>query len=180
MDAISVLTKDHREVDAFFREFEAGADGTGADLLRKIECELSKHAAVEEEILYPLARECLPHQGSFLDHELEEHQTVKELLVALNELEPVSAEFRAKMQQLARSVRSHVEEEEGRLFPQLRQQLSEARLDEVGRQLEKAKKTAPTHAHPHAPNKPPLNRIAGMAAAVIDRARDALSGATKH
>jgi hypothetical protein len=35
---------------------------------------------------------------------------------------------------------------------------------------------APTHPHPHAPSTPPGNVVAGAAASIVDKARDALRG----
>jgi hypothetical protein len=34
----------------------------------------------------------------------------------------------------------------------------------------------PTHPHPSAPDHPPLNKVLGLGAAVIDKARDAVTG----
>jgi hypothetical protein len=38
-----------------------------------------------------------------------------------------------------------------------------------------AKALAPTRPHPHAPNRPPLNVLAGAGAAIVDRARDVVT-----
>jgi len=72
------------------------------------------------------------------------------------------------------NVRHHVEEEETELFPKLRASITTAELQEMGGALASAKKLAPTHPHPNAPDTPPGNVAAGAAAAVIDKARDAL------
>ena len=41
-----------------------------------------------------------------------------------------------------------------------------------------AKKVAPTRPHPNAPSTPPGNILIGAAAAVIDKARDMVTGRT--
>jgi hypothetical protein len=46
----------------------------------------------------------------------------------------------------------------------------------MGAKLAAAKKMAPTHPHPKAPNTPPGNIVGGVAAKVMDKARDALGG----
>ncbi|MDP8987034.1 MAG: hemerythrin domain-containing protein, partial [Actinomycetota bacterium] len=78
------------------------------------------------------------------------------------------------------SVRHHVEEEEGELFPQVRQALGRKRLGEIGDAMEELKKSAPTRPHPRAPDTPPGNVAANKAAGVLDRARTgAKRGAAK-
>jgi hypothetical protein len=63
--------------------------------------------------------------------------------------------------------------EENEMFPRVRDALDIAKLNELGTRLERAKKTAPTRPHPRAPQEPPGNVVVGMAAGVVDRARDA-------
>ena len=60
------------------------------------------------------------------------------------------------------------------MFPKLQASVSKAELQEMGGKLAAAKKMAPTHPHPNAPNTPPGNLVGGVAAAVMDKARDAL------
>jgi hypothetical protein len=73
-------------------------------------------------------------------------------------------------------VKRHVEEEEGEAFPKVRDALGQERLFEIGEAMERAKKVAPTRPHPYAPSTPPANLVAGPAAGVMDRAREAGRG----
>ena len=57
--------------------------------------------------------------------------------------------------------------------------MSRDELMTLGKELRAAKKVAPTRPHPNAPDSPPANMIVGGAAAVVDRARDAVSGRGK-
>lgn len=49
------------------------------------------------------------------------------------------------------------------------------RLVELGDQVQKAKRMAPTRPHPSAPDTPPLNKVVGPGAGLVDRTRDRLS-----
>jgi len=49
-------------------------------------------------------------------------------------------------------------------------------LLELGEAIDEAKQTAPTRAHPHAPDQPPALTLAAPVAAVYDRLRDRLQG----
>jgi hemerythrin superfamily protein len=175
MDAIQVIRGDHQTVEALFRRWEGmgPSDGDRGELVRTVVRELSVHAAVEEQILYPAMREALPDGDSLVQEALEEHQEAKEVLSELDGMDPGDPGFPTKVDSLIADVRHHVEEEENELLPKLESALTQARLDEMGRQLESAKESAPTRPHPHAPSTPPGNVVGGAVAGVVDRARDA-------
>jgi len=175
MDAVTLLRNDHKTVEALFKKFEkAGpnAHKTKQDLVEKIIEELSIHAAIEEQVLYPAAREAVPDATDEVLESLEEHHIVKWVLSELDGMDPTEERYTAKVTVLIENVRHHVEEEEGELFPQLRKSMKRKELEELAQALEKAKKAAPTHPHPRAPDTPPGNLIAGVAAAAVDKAED--------
>src|SRR5438270_12598719 len=175
MDAVTLLRNDHKTVEAFFKKFEkAGpnAHKTKQDLVEKIVEELSIHAAIEEQVLYPAAREAVPDASDEVLEALEEHHIVKWVLSELDGMDPTDERFTAKVTVLIENVRHHVEEEEGDLFPELRKAMKRKELEELAQALEKAKKVAPTHPHPRVPDTPPGNLVAGVAAGAVDRAQD--------
>jgi hemerythrin superfamily protein len=175
MDAVTLLRNDHKTVEGLFKRFEkAGPNAykTKQDLVEKIVEELSVHAAIEEQVLYPAAREAVPDATDEVLESLEEHHIVKWVLSELDGMEPTDERFTAKVTVLIENVRHHVEEEEGELFPHLRKAMKRKELEELAQALEQAKKVAPTHPHPRAPDSPPGNLIAGVAAGAVDRAQD--------
>ena len=175
-DAIELLTSDHREVEQYFKQYEAAVNDPGVahHAAEEIIRELSVHAAVEEMILYPLLAKVDPQQKGLVDHSLEEHQEVKELLAQVDGKPANDSNVRKVMAQLKSSVEEHVSEEEGKVFPALRSHVKEDELMELGEKMAKAKATAPTHPHPHAPDTPPGNLVAGPLAAMADKVRDLL------
>ncbi|HZA76082.1 MAG TPA: hemerythrin domain-containing protein [Acidimicrobiales bacterium] len=182
MDAISVLKDDHKLVKKLFREFEGTTDRavkTRERLSGRIVKELSVHAAIEEEILYPRLREALQKGDRLADHALDEHQHAKELLARIEDMSGDSPELAETMGELIQAITAHVEEEEGDVFKQLREAVGRDDLTRWGDELRAAKKTAPTRPHPHAPDKPPANVLVGAVAAVLDRARDLTSPSTR-
>src|SRR3954471_24084025 len=175
MDAVTLLRNDHKTVEGLFKRFEkAGpnAHKTKQDLVEKIIEELSVHAAIEEQVLYPAAREADPDDEDLVLESLEEHHIVKWVLSELDGMSPTDERFTAKVTVLIENVRHHVEEEEGDLFPALRKTMKRKELEELAVAMEKAKKVAPTHPHPRAPDTPPGNLVAGAAAGAIDKAQD--------
>jgi hemerythrin superfamily protein len=171
-DAIELLVTDHREVDQMFAQIESG-QGNKDELVRQITKELSMHAAVEEQILYPAMRRVLDDGDAKVEEAIQEHQEMKEALSDIERLGS-SPQREGKLQKLMADVRHHVQEEEGELFPEMRSKVSEDELRSMGAAMASAKKMAPTHPHPNAPSTPPGNVVAGAAAAVMDKVRDAV------
>ncbi len=178
-DAIDVLVSDHRTVEALFSRLEM-AGAVDQAVLDEVIRELSVHAAIEEQVLYPAVRQQISGGDGLAEHSLEEHQEAKELLAALDKGGADDPQALQLVSQLIASVREHVQEEEGQIFPQLRSAMATETLITMGEALEKAKAMAPTRPHPKAPSTPPGNIIAGTAAAVVDKARDAVSGRSKE
>jgi len=173
-DAVELLTADHRKVDGLFVQIESASGAEKDDAIRQVTRELSIHAAIEEQIVYPVMRRSLPDGDAKVEEAIAEHQTVKETLAEIERLGS-GAERDHHLESLMAGVRHHVEEEETELFPELRAAVGDEELRAMGAKLAAAKKLAPTHPHPGAPATPPGNIVAGAAAAVIDKARDAVS-----
>jgi hemerythrin superfamily protein len=174
-DAISVLVDDHRTVEDLFKRFEKTGDRafkTRADLVARMIRELSIHAAIEEQLFYPRVRLAGQKVEDEVLEGLEEHHVVKELLAEIEKLPPENERCEAKVTVLIENVRHHVDEEEGELFPALRSTMKRKDLQELAQAIEQAKKMAPTHPHPRAPDTPPGNLVAGAAAGAIDKAED--------
>jgi hemerythrin superfamily protein len=172
-DAIELLSSDHREVEQLFRQFEATTDGALAqELAERLVCSLSVHAAIEEQLLYPAARRALD-DGGLVDHAIEEHDELKRVLADVDGKPATDEAVRAGMRRAQAMVEEHVAEEEGTLFPQLRDGMSQEELQKLGTAMELAKQAAPTHPHPNAPSTPPGNLVLGPVMALVDKVRDA-------
>jgi hemerythrin superfamily protein len=176
MDAITLLKNDHKTVEGLFKKFEKTGDGatkTRRDLVDRIIKELAVHAEIEEQVFYPAVRAELPDETDLVLEALEEHHVVKWTLSELDGMPAEHERFAAKVTVLIESVRHHVEEEEGELFPKVRDALGRKVLGEIGDAMETLKKVAPTKPHPRSPDEPPANVLAAPAAALMDKARDA-------
>ncbi len=173
-DAIEVLVTDHRGVEQLFSQIESGDGAARDEAVREVIRELSIHAAIEEQVLYPVMRRSLTDGDAKVEEAIKEHQEAKEALSDIEQLGS-SPQRDGKLQKLMEGVRHHVEEEEHELFPEMRSAVGEDELRRLGAALLAAKKLAPTHPHPNAPATPPGNIVAGAAAAIVDRARDAVN-----
>lgn len=177
MDAIELLMHDHRMVEQLFRDYHAAASvAQRRAVIETLVRELSKHAALEELMVYPLAKRVLPDGEQRIQDHLAEHKAAKKTLLALDKLSADGDREGDLMDQLRREIEEHIREEEGELMPALRDAVSQEELDRLGKLLARAKQTAPTRPHPGAPDEPPALALAGPVAAVYDRLRDRLQG----
>jgi hemerythrin superfamily protein len=179
MDAITLLERDHREVEQLFETFAATeVEEERRSTAETIIKELSIHSEIEKLHLYPALRERVPGGEGLADHSLEEHQQVEELLAkAEGELDKAGNKgFFDLMERVRRNVDEHVDEEETEIFPKLQEACTKAQLNELGKAMAKAKTKAPTHPHPSAPNEGPAHQVMGRAAGMVDRARDTVTG----
>ena len=182
MDALTLLTNQHQETDAAFRQYEglaADAEQERIELARTIIEDLTRHAGIEEVAFYPTVQDALPDAADDIQEDLEEHQQAKELLATLDGADPSSDEYDATMRQLIEDVRHHVEEEENDLFPQVREALTAEELDSLGDTMERLMEVVPTRPHPHEPSTPPANTLTGPLAGALDRLRDAIRDRTQ-
>ncbi|MEO7428956.1 MAG: hemerythrin domain-containing protein, partial [Acidimicrobiales bacterium] len=179
MDAITLLKNDHKTVEALFKRFEKAGDAAFTEkrqIVDRIIEELSVHAAVEEQLFYPVTRQTVPKTEDIALESLEEHHIVKWVLSELDGMDPTHERFDAKVTVLIENVRHHAKEEETEYFPMVRDALGRTALGELGEAMVAAKAVAPTHPHPKAPDTPPGNLLAGTAAGVVDRVGDTVSG----
>jgi hemerythrin superfamily protein len=124
-DAIALLEADHRAVEKLFEAFEKASDDDLAakGTLAQRACEeLTVHAMIEEEILYPAAHKALKKNDEIdVDEAYVEHFLVKTLIAKFDSLKPGDHGFDATFKVMSELVKHHVEEEESELFPELRE-----------------------------------------------------------
>ncbi|WP_377154282.1 hemerythrin domain-containing protein [Roseateles sp. UC29_93] len=140
VDAIKLLTDDHKEVQALFKAYQKLVDDDGEDDLREqlaqdICAKLTIHATIEEEIFYPAARDSLEDDegDDLLDEAEVEHASAKELIAQIAEGSAADELYDAKVKVLGEYIAHHVKEEEKELFPKVQQ--SDLDLDALGDEL---------------------------------------------
>lgn len=140
-DAIKLLTQDHKEVKALFKEYEklvkAEADDDQKQAVAEQICDmLTVHAQIEEELLYPAAYEALK-EGDLVDEAQVEHASAKELIQQIRSMQPSEELYDAKVTVLGEYIEHHVKEEEKEMFPKLRK--TDLDLKELGASLQARK-----------------------------------------
>jgi hemerythrin-like domain-containing protein len=182
-DAIELLKRDHDEARRLMAALETGQvagarasqDMCGA-LVEHLVIEQSGHEAIEEQYFWPLVRRRVQDGARLADQAINQEQDVKQVLDQLEKHDPGDPGFEALIRQFIAIGRAHIDFEETRVWPGVRLALSEQELDEVGAQLEQAKRLAPTRPHPNVPPTPEVLKVAAPIAGATDRIRDVLAG----
>ncbi|MDC7340690.1 hemerythrin domain-containing protein [Streptomyces lydicus] len=177
-DVVAELTDDHREVGDLFQRFEKAMPGSPdrKRLVDALTIALVRHEVAEEQHLYPAVREHLAEGEALADKELAAHHRVELLLKELERREPADLDFDRLVVKLRTEVTAHVADEERQLFPRLRDGVHPYVLENLGKKVREAKRTAPTRPHPAAPSTPPANKLLAPGLGLVDRVRDVVSG----
>ena len=136
--AVSLLKKDHREVEAMFDEYEQlEADAEKLKLFQKVALALKVHTQLEEELFYPSQRGEV--DDDLLDEAQVEHDGAKKMIAEIEAMRPSDDLYDAKVTVLGEYIRHHVKEEEqpGGIFAQAKR--GDTDLDAMGERL-KARK----------------------------------------
>ncbi len=132
-DAIKLLKADHKEVRAWFKQYEDLEDNADKQALAdKICLALTVHTQIEEEIYYPATREAID-DDDLLDEAEVEHASAKQLIAEIQGMKAGDHLFDAKVTVLGEYINHHVEEEEREMFPESRD--SDLDLKTLGEQM---------------------------------------------
>jgi len=129
-DVVELIMNDHREVERLFSEL-ANAPQKRPNLLPVLTTLLTAHSRAEEAEVYPAAV-AEADEAEEVAHSQEEHIEADELLAKLAATDPESPEFDGVLRELVDAVTHHVEEEETKVLPGMRQRLSGERRRELG------------------------------------------------
>jgi hemerythrin superfamily protein len=139
MDAelLDRLEMEHRQVEELFSRLEkAESESEQRPLVDELVAALTQHMDVEERDVYP---EVAKIDGEMQEEAENEHNLGREGMTKLRELIGQPG-FGAAVAMLQAGISHHVEEEEGEVFPKLRQELGFPATDTSKRELyEKAK-----------------------------------------
>src|SRR4030095_5329170 len=140
MDALELLKEDHQKVKELFEEVEETEDEKEkTKIFSEIQRELETHARIEETVFYPAMEQHEELKDMVLES-IEEHKQIKTLLKEIDNLRSDSEKFEPKLSVLMKNVEHHAEEEEeGKMFPKIREICSQEDLEKLGEELEAEK-----------------------------------------
>ncbi|HEX6003921.1 MAG TPA: hemerythrin domain-containing protein [Burkholderiales bacterium] len=115
--ATDMIRADHSRVLSAFHRYDPSArPAIQRALVETICLALDIHAELEEEILYPAARDT---GEPTVDKSISEHAEMRRLISRLRASDPAGAEFEPALMELMAVVIHHVADEETRILPAL-------------------------------------------------------------
>lgn len=139
MDALTLLKEDHQKVKSLFSDIEATEDPkTRKQLFDTLLRELTVHERIEEEIFYPAVDERAKEKKTeeLIVESYVEHDFVNKISADVLKTKPDAESWPAKVKLMRENVEHHAfEEEEGKLFPKVRQLFSADELEELGEEM---------------------------------------------
>ena len=133
MDAIQLLTLQHRALEQSMQATLAGSVDERARNLAAVGDHLGVHLASEEEVFYPAVH--AKRTEDVLLESLEEHLSLKRLLADLMALAPDDQTWEAKFKVLAEQSEHHHKEEEEHLFPKVLTLLDLPERETLGQEM---------------------------------------------
>jgi iron-sulfur cluster repair protein YtfE (RIC family) len=140
MDVLELLKRDHQKVKQLLEQGQSAEDKKRMkQIFKEVKPELETHTRLEETIFYPAMEEYEELKDMVLES-LEEHRQVKTILREISRLTPSSERFAAKFKVLKDDVEHHAEEEEeGKMFPKIRETIDSDELERLGEEVEAAR-----------------------------------------
>ena len=123
-DITKVMRDDHARIKRLF--LRASQESESVEIALDVCDELTIHATIEEEVVYPALREI---DSGLADQSEDDHEEAKELIAEIEDLDPDDPAVRPMMLQLKKSVMRHVEKEEKTVFPVLERGLPDQLLE---------------------------------------------------
>lgn len=130
MNAVELLKKQHREVDALFKKFEKAKGREQEALFEQIAARLCAHDAIEREIFYPACERALGKTDPLMEG-IAEHGLVEFSIFRADKARGKEP-FEYLVTVLSEMVEHHVEEEEKELLPKVAKKLGDAALNKLG------------------------------------------------
>ncbi|KAI8471730.1 MAG: hypothetical protein J3K34DRAFT_416083 [Monoraphidium minutum] len=144
-------------------------------LRHRIVHDLSVHSLAEGEVLYPALKNGLGPERR--DRVLDDPVSLKIIIGGIDKITADDPGFTARIDDLYRELRAHVDEEENSVLPMFAAMVDPSELDRLGRRFEAAKSRVPTRPDTLAPDKPVTgNVVADRLTAPLDKMRDAAAG----
>jgi hemerythrin superfamily protein len=174
-DVVAFLKSQHQQIRELFERVRTTSGPDREHVFTDLRRLLAVHETAEEEIVHPRARWRLGDGDAIVTARLHEEEDAKRILAVLEKLDVDSTEFAEGFVAFQDDVLAHADAEETQEFPQLRDALDESNLARMRTAVRIAEKTAPTRPHPGV-ELAGQNMLVGPFAAMLDRARDLLTG----
>jgi hemerythrin superfamily protein len=141
MKATLFLRRDHEQIRSLFSQYrhsKGNGDGKRA-VLERIKRELIVHTQIEIELLFPELDFMTGESEKQMQTALQDDRQINKALSEMSQAGENEKQFEAKVAALIEKIDKHIDEEEV-LFEEIRKNVSEQRLEELGLEMEDRKR----------------------------------------
>jgi hypothetical protein len=117
-DWLSTVLEHHRDIEAAFAATRAAAGPSRITEMKRLRTILTAHSIAEEAVIYPAMREA--GEKGHAAHAYNEQAMAKTEMAKLEKIDPASAGFAAKLEEIRAAVTHHMYEEEAIWLPMLK------------------------------------------------------------
>ena len=138
MNAIRHLLREHEEIAKLFNQYVAAGEEAYKEkkaIADKVIEAITRHARLEDEILFPAMKEKGGEEAEELAIEgMEEHDVTRYMLDKLRKTKPEDKKFDPRFKMLIESAKDHFKEEELEIFPKAKKTLK-GELNRLGAEM---------------------------------------------
>jgi hemerythrin superfamily protein len=141
MKATLFLRRDHEQIRSLFSQYRhSKGNGDGKrGVLERIKRELIVHTQIEIELLFPELDFMTGESEKQMQTALQDDRQINKALSEMSQAGENEKQFEAKVAALIEKIDKHIDEEEV-LFEEIRKNVSEQRLEELGLEMEDRKR----------------------------------------
>jgi hypothetical protein len=140
MDATALLGMDHDTMRELFRRLgETLVPEQVCSLYRTLCRALREHMRSEEDVFHPAVMRVRSSEAKqAVRLALEAHQSLDGIMAEIDALDPEDPRFAERLSLLRQGVERHIEDDQGRMFTLARIHLTDERLEDLGRAMERS------------------------------------------
>lgn len=174
-DVIRLLLEQHARIRELFTEVKQATGKEKKEAFDDLRSLLAVHETAEELVLRPVTSKVVSDSvAQARNHEEAEANKVLERLERLDAEDPA---FDSQLVDFESSVDQHAESEEHEEFDQIIANCDEQERQKMGTKIRAAEAAAPTRPHPSVEPSSTKQRVVGPFAGLVDRVKDAITGA---
>jgi len=172
-DVVRILLEQHGRVRELFAQIRNAPAVERQEPFDELRALLAVHETAEEMVLRPKASG--EEWKQIAEDRNREEKDANQVLADLERLDAASEAFLTQLETFESAVDEHARAEESDEFPRILESLDREERQKLGQRLLAVERMAPTHPHPSAAGSTAAQALTGPFAAMVDRARDALS-----
>ncbi|MGH9323299.1 MAG: hemerythrin domain-containing protein [Vicinamibacteria bacterium] len=136
-----MLQSDHQEVQNAIRNMLSEENAQRRQkLCQELQNDLFLHMTFEEDTFYPEARRAT-QMNDEIEDDLREHEEARQLLSEVASADPSSTEWEESVEELQQALAHHIEDEEEKLFPAMREETSEDEAKDLAEKYQTFKRS---------------------------------------